>query len=105
MQRGNTIYTSNQAALSLKGNCRTNWEQLGCKVYIRGTHDGGKNCQINGDDTWNAYQDVSAVSIDYYFECDNRDSGPNRLNTTLAMRTINGTIVDGSFVADTMKKT
>lgn len=99
MQRGNTIYTSNQGPLALEGTCWANWEQFGCKVTIRGTHDGGKNCQITGDEMWNAYQDIRKiggctkcgskhfgdgclVSIDYYHGCDNRDSGINKFNST-----------------------
>jgi hypothetical protein len=95
MERGSKIYTSNGAALADSGNCWANAEQFGCSVQIRGTDQNNNNCQITGDNIWQAYQDIRniggcskcgsehfgngcLVSIDYYYGCDNRDSGPDR---------------------------
>ena len=106
MQRGSKIYSSNGASLAVSGNCWANYEQFGCEVQIRGTDASGANCQITGDDLWQSYQDIRniggcskcgskhfgngcLVSVDYYYGCDNRDSGPNRL-------------VEGSFMNQTL---
>ncbi|KAF7164009.1 hypothetical protein CNMCM5623_008648 [Aspergillus felis] len=92
MNRGQTIYTSNAEALALSGNCWANNAGFGCSVQIRGTDQNGKNCKITGDEMWQAYQDIRKVggcgkcgtkhfgngcivSTDYYYSCDNRDSG------------------------------
>jgi hypothetical protein len=92
MNRGQTIYTSNAEALALSGNCWANNAGFGCSVKIRGTDQNGKNCKITGDEMWQAYQDIRnvggcgkcgtkhfgngcMVSVDYYYGCDNRDSG------------------------------
>ncbi|PYI01923.1 fibronectin type III domain protein [Aspergillus sclerotiicarbonarius CBS 121057] len=96
MNRGSTLYTSNAEALALSGNCWANWEQFGCSVQIRGTDQNGDNCQITGDEMWEAYQDIRdiggcnkcgskhfgngcLVSVDYYYGCDNRDNGVNSI--------------------------
>ncbi|KAF7164134.1 hypothetical protein CNMCM5623_008824 [Aspergillus felis] len=92
MNRGKTIYTANAEALAISGNCWANNAGFGCSVQIRGTDQNGKNCQITGDEMWQAYQDIRnvggckkcgtkhfgngcMVSVDYYYGCDNRDSG------------------------------
>lgn len=94
MERGSKIYTSGDI-LASAGNCWANAEGFGCSVKIRGTDNDGNACKITGDDMWFAYQDIRKdgdcskcgskhfgngclVSIDYYYGCDNRDSGPNR---------------------------
>lgn len=94
MDRGSKIYTSSDT-LAVAGNCWANAEGFGCSVKIRGTDNDGNACKITGDDMWYAYQDIRdigdcskcgskhfgngcLVSIDYYYGCDNRDSGPNR---------------------------
>lgn len=96
MQRGSTIYTANGDSLAISGNCWANWEQFGCSVKIRGTDEDGNNCQITSDEMWDAYQDIRniggchvcgskhfgngcLVNVDYYYGCDNRDPGPNRM--------------------------
>lgn len=94
MERGSKIYTSGDI-LASAGNCWANAQGFGCSVQIRGTDNDGNACKITGDDMWNVYQDIRTagdcskcgskhfgngclVSIDYYYGCDNRDSGPNR---------------------------
>lgn len=94
MDRGSKMYTASDT-IAVAGNCWANAEGFGCSVSIRGTDGNGKSCQITGDDMWNAYQDIRnvgdcakcgskhfgngcLVSVDYYYGCDNRDSGPNR---------------------------
>ncbi|PLB48819.1 fibronectin type III domain protein [Aspergillus steynii IBT 23096] len=96
MQRGSKIYTANGEALAISGNCWANWEQFGCKVTVRGKDENGKNCQITGDEMWEAYQDIRKnggckkcgtkhfgngclVSVDYYYGCNNRDPGVNSI--------------------------
>ena len=97
MNRGSTLYTANAEALALSGNCWANWEQFGCSVKIRGKDENGKDCTITGDEMWEAYQDIRKiggckkcgskhfgngclVSVDYYYGCDNRDSGVNAID-------------------------
>ncbi|OJI89883.1 hypothetical protein ASPTUDRAFT_79749 [Aspergillus tubingensis CBS 134.48] len=97
MNRGSTLYTANAEALALSGNCWANWEQFGCSVKIRGKDENGKECTITGDEMWEAYQDIRKiggckkcgskhigfgclVSVDYYYGCDNRDSGVNAID-------------------------
>ncbi|KAJ0413256.1 fibronectin type III domain protein [Aspergillus carlsbadensis] len=92
MNRGGTIYRANSEALALEGNCWANNAGFGCWVRIRGTDENGRNCEITGDEMWEAYQDFRniggckkcgskhfgngcLVTIDYYYGCDNRDAG------------------------------
>lgn len=94
MDRGSKLYTASDT-IAVAGNCWANAEGFGCSVSIRGTDGDGNSCQITGDDMWYAYQDIRdvgdcakcgskhfgngcLVSVDYYYGCDNRDSGPNR---------------------------
>lgn len=95
MDRGSKIYTSSDT-LAVAGNCWANAEGFGCSVKIRGKDGDGNACKITGDDMWYAYQDIRndgdcakcgskhfgngcLVSVDYYYGCDNRDPGPNRM--------------------------
>ncbi|PWY96628.1 fibronectin type III domain protein [Aspergillus sclerotioniger CBS 115572] len=86
------------STLNVKCNCWANWEQYGCSVQVRGKDQNMNNCQITGDEMWEAYQDIRniggckkcgtkhfgngcLVSVDYYYGCDNRDNGVNSLDT------------------------
>ena len=107
MNRGSTVYTANSAALALEGNCWSNNAGFGCSVKIRGKDQDGKDCTITGNEMWEAYQDIRnigvckkcgtkhfgngcMVSVDYYYGCDNRDSGV--LSVDLMEEAIKGNI-------------
>lgn len=79
------------------GSCWSDNAGFGCSVRIRGKDQHGKDCTITEDEMWEAYQDIRniggckkcgtkhfengcMVSVDYYYGCDNRDSGVMSVN-------------------------
>ncbi|KAI1083428.1 glycosyl hydrolase family 71-domain-containing protein [Whalleya microplaca] len=73
----------------LDGNCWANSSGQGCKVFVAGSKDGGKECTMSGNEMWQWYQKLRdngadkcgsvhfgngcRMTVNYVSSCDNRE--------------------------------